>query len=66
MDQSFPEKCGRVQAGLLAVLSMFIIWLPGHRQIRNPDNLFNPPENFTTSLKLQVNIDKISTDQNAS
>jgi alginate O-acetyltransferase complex protein AlgJ len=28
MKPSFPEKCGRVQAGVLAVLSMIMIWLP--------------------------------------
>jgi hypothetical protein len=28
MRQSFPEKCGHIQAGVLAVLSMIMMWLP--------------------------------------
>jgi alginate O-acetyltransferase complex protein AlgJ len=45
MDQSFPEKCGRVQAGLLAVLSMFIIWLPALDSFVHLDKAPVPNEN---------------------
>src|SRR5476651_259331 len=45
MKQSFPEKCGRIQAGVLAVLSMIMIWLPALDTFLHLDKASMPNEN---------------------
>src|SRR5476649_296826 len=45
MKLSFPEKCGRIQAGVLAVLSMIMIWLPALDTFLHLDKASMPNEN---------------------
>jgi hypothetical protein len=45
MNRSFSEKCGRVQAGVLAVLSMIMIWLPALDTFLHLDKSHMPNEN---------------------
>jgi alginate O-acetyltransferase complex protein AlgJ len=45
MKKSFPEKCGRVQAGVLALLSMILIWLPALDSFFHLDKSPMPNEN---------------------
>jgi alginate O-acetyltransferase complex protein AlgJ len=47
MKQSFPEKCRHVQAGALAVLAMFFIWLPALDSFVHFDKSPAPNENRT-------------------
>src|SRR5476649_174863 len=45
MNQSFPKKCGRIQAGALLVVSMILIWLPALDSFLHLDKSPMPNEN---------------------
>src|SRR5471032_1559854 len=47
MEQLFQEKCRRVQAGALAVLSMILMWLPALDTFAHLDKSPIPNENRT-------------------